>query len=65
MLQNFQKMKVNMSLKINILHFHMDFFPENLGAASDEHGQKFHQGIAEIEKRYQGKWSVNALADYC
>ena len=57
-------MKVNMSLKVHILHSHLDLFPENMGAVSDKHGESFHQDIAEIEKRYQEKWSVNALADY-
>ena len=33
-------------------------------AVSDEHEEKFQQDIAEIGKRYQGKWSVNALPDY-
>ena len=56
---------MNISLKIHILHFHLDFFPENLGAVSDEHGERFHQDIAEIKKMYQGKWYVNALVDYC
>ena len=65
MLQNFQEMKVNMSLKIHILHSHLEFFSENLGAVSDEDEERFHQEIVEIEKRYQGKWSVNPLADYC
>ena len=65
MLQNFQEMKVNMLLKIHFLHSHLDFFPENLGAIIDECGERFHQNIAEIEKRYRGKWSVNALAEYC
>jgi len=27
-----------MSLKIHFLHLHLDFFPENCGAESDEHG---------------------------
>ena len=48
MLQKFQKVEVNMSLKIHIRHSHLDFLPENLGAVSDEHGQRFHQDIAEI-----------------
>ena len=61
MLQNFREMEVNMSLKIHIPHSHLDFFPENLGAVSDEHGERFHQDIAEIEKRYQSKWSVIVL----
>ena len=49
--QNFQEMKVNMSLKIHILYSHLNFFPENLGTVSDEHGERFHQDIAEIRKR--------------
>ena len=58
-------MKVNMSLKIHILYSYLDLFPKNLGVLSDEHGERFHQDIVEIEKRYQGKRSVKALADYC
>jgi len=29
-----------MSLKIHFLHSHLDFFPENLGAMSDKHGER-------------------------
>ena len=65
MLQNFQEMKVNMSLKIHMMHSHLDFFPENMGAVSDEHGERFHQDVAIIEKRFKGKWSENALWNYC
>ncbi|UYV68012.1 Transposase [Cordylochernes scorpioides] len=42
-----------MSLKIHFLHSHLDFFPDNLGAVSDEHGERFHQDISSMEKRYQ------------
>jgi hypothetical protein len=65
LLQSYEAMGCNMSLKIHFLHSHLDFFPQNLGAISDEHGQCFHQDIAVMEKRYQGKWSVNMLSDYC
>jgi hypothetical protein len=41
------------------------FFPENLGVVSDEHGERFHQDISKMEKRYQGKWSLSMLVDYC
>lgn len=61
----YQKLGCNMSLKIHFLHSHLDFFPENCGAVSGEHGERFHQTIAEIENRYQGKWSPVMLADYC
>jgi hypothetical protein len=54
-----------MSLKVHFLDSHLDFFPENLGAVSDEHGERFHQDISNMEKWYQGKWSLSMLADYC
>jgi hypothetical protein len=54
-----------MSLKVHFLGSHLDFFPENFGAVSDEHGDRFHQDIYNMEKRYQDKWSLSMLADYC
>jgi hypothetical protein len=61
----YHKLDCNMSLKIHMLHSHLDFFPDNCGMVSDEHGERFLQEIATIEKRYQGKWSTSMLADYC
>jgi len=58
-------MGCNMSLKAHFLYSHLDFFPEYLGAVSDEHRQRFHQEISTMEKQYQGKWSPSMLADYC
>lgn len=55
----------NMSLKIHFLDSHLDFFPENMGAVSDEHGERFHQDISKMERRYQGRWSPRMLADFC
>jgi hypothetical protein len=55
LLQSYEAMGRNMSLKIHFLHSHLDFFPQNLSAVSDEHGERFHQGIAVMEKQYQGK----------
>jgi len=54
-----------MSLKIHFLQSRLDFFPENLGEVSDEQGEIFHQDIMATEKRYQGKWTSDMLADYC
>jgi len=45
--------------------FTLGFFPENLGEVSDEHGEKFHQGIITMEKWYQGKWTSSMLTEYC
>lgn len=44
---------------------HIDFFPKNVGDYSEEQGERFHQDIKEIERRYQGRWDVNMMADYC
>jgi hypothetical protein len=60
----YKPMGCNMSLKVHFLGSHLDFFPENLGAVSDEHERDFHQAIYNMEKRYQGKWSLSMLADY-
>jgi len=60
-----QDMGANMSIKLHFLYRHFDRFPENLGDLSDEQGERFHQDIIEMEVRYQGRWDVAMLADYC
>jgi hypothetical protein len=42
-----------MSLKLHFLFLHLDQFPENLGAVSEEQGERFHQDIKEMERWYQ------------
>ena len=54
-----------MVLKLHFLHSRLDFFYENTGAVSNEHGETFHQDISQIGKQYNGKWSPNILADSC
>ena len=44
-----------MPLKIHFLHSHLDIFPTNLGAVSDERGVRFHQGEP----------TAHMLANYC
>jgi len=61
----YKAMGCNMSQKIHFLESHLDFFPENLGEVSDEHGERFHPDILAMEKQYQGKWTSSMLADYC
>ena len=58
MLSLCHKLGCSMLLKIHMLHSHLDFFPDNCGMVSDEHDERFHQKIATMEKRYQGKWST-------
>lgn len=64
-LKSFKDLGCRMSLKLHFLHSHLDYFPENLGDCSDEQGERFHQDISEMEKRYQGRWDVHMMADYC
>lgn len=64
-LKAYGEMGCRMSIKIHFLHSHLDFFPENLGQFSDEQGERFHQEILTIEKRFEGKSQVRMLANYC
>jgi hypothetical protein len=63
MLSLYNKLGSNMSLKIHMPHSRLDFSPDNCGMISEEHGERFHQEIATMKKRYQGKWSTSMLAD--
>lgn len=54
-----------MNLKIHLMDSHLDFFPDNLGDVSDEQGERFHQDIASMELRYQGRWDESMMGDYC
>ena len=65
MLSNYQKLGCRMSLKLHFFDSHVDYFPNNLGDYSEEQGERFHQDIKEMEKRYQGRWDEHMLADYC
>ena len=65
LLEKYHQLGCNMSLKIHFLHSHLNFFPPSCGAVSDEHGERFHQDILNIEKRYQGECTSTMLADYC
>jgi hypothetical protein len=65
MLEKFKPLDYATSLKVHFLNAHLDYFPENLGAVSEEQGKRFHQDIKEMETRYQGRWYVDMMGDYC
>lgn len=65
MLLAFRELGCNMSLKVHFLFSHLDRFPLNLGAVSDEQGERFHQDFKTMEERYQGHWDKRMIADYC
>ena len=54
-----------MSIKFYFLHSHLHLFPDNLGDYSEEQGERFHQDIRVMEERYQGRWDMHLMADYC
>ena len=56
-----QKLGVNMSVKVHFLHSQLNVFPSNLGAVSEEQGERFHQDIKTIEQIYQGRWNTNMI----
>ncbi|XP_076036895.1 uncharacterized protein LOC143022524 [Oratosquilla oratoria] len=61
---NYGKMGCRMSLKVHILDAHLHKFKENMGAYSEEQGERFHQDILEFERRYQGSYNENMMGDY-
>lgn len=65
MLQNFKRLGCLMSMKLHFLFSHLDYFPENVGAFSEEMGERFHQDFKEKERHYQGRWDKKMMADYC
>ena len=65
LLKSYEDMRCRMSLKIHFLHSHFNFFPPNLGAVSDEHGERFHQDITKMKSNYQYKWNPGMMGDFC
>ena len=65
LLKAYEDMGCRMSLKIHFLHSHLKFFPPNLEAVNDEHGERFHQDISKMESNYQGKWNPGMMGDFC
>ncbi|CAF4947727.1 unnamed protein product [Pieris macdunnoughi] len=64
MLTNFKAMGCRMSLKVHMLHAHLDKFKNNMGAYSEDQGERFHQDIMNFEQRYQGQYNENMMGDY-
>ena len=65
MVGKFRALGCRISIKLHFLDSHIDYFPENLGEYSEEQVERFHQDICAMESRYQGRWDVNMMADYC
>jgi len=64
-LTSYKAMGCNMSLKNPLSGVTLGFFPRKSRRSSDEHGERFHQNIMAMEKRYQRKCTSSMFADYC
>lgn len=62
-MESFEILGCNMSLKLHMLHSHCDVFI-NCVKVNDQHGERFHQDILPLEKRYKAKWTENMMGDY-
>jgi hypothetical protein len=65
MLEKFKLLGCLMSLKIHFVNLHLDCFPENVGAVSEQQGELLYQYIKDMERRCQGRWNVNMMGDCC
>ncbi|UYV70966.1 hypothetical protein LAZ67_8001268 [Cordylochernes scorpioides] len=57
LISKFHKLECITNLKFNFMDSHLNFSPDNLGAESEEQGERFHQDIKIIEHRYNGLWN--------
>ena len=44
--------------------FENEFFRPNQGDVSEGYGERLHQDIQTMEKRYQGRWDAAMMDDY-
>ena len=65
LIQSSKAQGARMSVKIHFLRSHLDYFPDNCGDYSEKQGERFHQDIRTMEERYQERWDINMLANYC
>ena len=53
-----------MKKKLHFLDSHIHKLTENNGDFSEEQGERYHQDLKEFERRFQGRWGINMLAEY-
>lgn len=54
LLEQHHLLSYRISVKLNYLHSHLDFFKSDLGDVSEECEERYHMNIEAKEKRYQG-----------
>ena len=64
LVDTYEKMGCRMSLKLHVLHSHINEFKDNMGDYSEEQGEKFHQDVKSFEGRYKGQYNKSMMGDY-
>lgn len=64
LVKKYRAMGCRMSLKVHMLDAHLAKFKNNLGAYSEEQGERFHQDIQLFERRYQGQYNESMMGDF-
>ena len=67
LLASFELLGCNMSIKIHFLFSHLEELSHliNFGDVRDGQGEQFNQSIKVMEGRYQGRWDIHLITDYC
>ncbi|CAK8690383.1 unnamed protein product [Clavelina lepadiformis] len=64
LVKSYGNMGCRISMKVHMLDAHLDEFKDNMGAYSEEQGERFHQDIKDFERRYQGQYNESMMGDY-
>ena len=64
LIKSYENLGCRMSLRLHFLHSHLEFFRDNLGNVSEEHGERFYQDIQVMKNRYQRRWNEAMMGDY-
>ena len=64
LVEAYRKMGCRMSLKIHVLHAHLDEFKDNMRDYSEEQGERFHQDVRSFEERYKVQYNESMMGDY-
>ena len=60
----YEKMGCRISLKLHVLHSHIDESKSNMGDYSEEQGERFYQDVKSFEERYKGQYNESMMGDY-
>ena len=60
----YEKTGCRMSLKLPVLHSHIDEFKDNMGDYLKEQSERLHQDVKLFEERYKGQYNESMMGDY-